>query len=384
MLTRLAILGSTGSIGRSALDVVRHYPDRFDVVALSAHSNVDLLAAQIHEFRPAHVAVGQHHLAKRLTDMDLGVTVWPGPTGLDRLAAIPTDVTLCALVGAAGLRPLLSAINAGNRIALANKEAIVMAGNLVIQAARANNVDLIPVDSEHAAVFQCLTGHHIDHVHRVYLTASGGPFYGRPRQDLRSVTPQQATQHPTWNMGTKISVDSATLMNKGLEVIEAMWLFGLPLSKIDVLIHPQSIVHSLVEFNDGSILAHLGVTDMRCPILFALTWPQRVEYPMDRLDLTTMPGLTFAAPDFSQFPCLALALEAADTAGTAPAILNAANEAAVEAFCEGRLGFLDIEAVVRHALDACPVEKADQLEIVEAADSAARREADAVIKRLND
>ena len=384
VLRRLSILGSTGSIGRSALDVVRHYPDRFEVVALTARSNVELLAAQIAEFRPAHVAVGHEAPAERLVEMDLGVTVWTGRSGLERVASMPVDVTLCAMVGSAGLRPLLSAIEAGNQIALANKESLVMAGGLVMKAARAHNVDVLPVDSEHSAVFQCLTGHDIDDVHRVHLTASGGPFYGRRREDLRRVTPHEATQHPTWDMGAKISVDSATLMNKGLEVIEAMWLFGLPLSKVEVVIHPQSIVHSLVEFNDGSILAHLGVTDMKFPILFALTWPQRVEYPMDRLDLTTMPGLTFAAPDFSQFPCLALALEAADTAGTAPAILNAANEAAVAAFCEGRLGFLDIEAVVRQVLEACPVKKVDGLEAVEAADVAAREEADAVIERLSD
>jgi len=384
MLTRLAILGSTGSIGRSALDVVRHYPERFHVAALAARSNVELLAAQIAEFRPTDVAVADEPSAKRLADMDLGVTVWPGPSGVERVAALPADVTLCAMVGSAGLRPLLCAIHAGNRIALANKESLVMAGGLVMQAARAHSLHVLPVDSEHSAIFQCLAGQDAQHVHRVHLTASGGPFYGRPRQDLRRVTPQQATKHPTWKMGPKISVDSATLMNKGLEVIEAMWLFALPLDKIDVLVHPQSIVHSLVEFNDGSILAHLGVTDMRSPIVFALTWPQRVQYPMDRLDLTTMAGLTFEAPDFSKFPCLAMALEAAKTAGTAPAILNAANETAVAAFCQGRLGFLDIEAVVRHVLDACPVDKADQLEIVEAADSAARREAGAMIERLRD
>jgi len=363
---------------------VRRHPDRFDVAALAAHSNVELLARQVDEFRPQYVAVGG---GRAPGSIDGNVSVWTGPEGVARLAAIPVDVTLCAMVGSAGLRPLLAAIDAGNQIALANKESLVMAGGLVMEAARARGVDVLPVDSEHNAVFQCLHGHRTDDVHRVHLTASGGPFYNRRRDELRDVTPEAATQHPTWDMGAKISVDSATLMNKGLEVIEALHLFGLPLSKVAVVIHPQSLVHSLVEFIDGSILAQLGVTDMKFPIQFALTWPERVECPLERLDLTAMPELTFAAPDFSQFPCLALALQAAEAGGTAPAILNAANETAVAAFCENKIRFLDIDAVVRHTLEARPVGQGVAtpcLEEVEAADRAAREEAAAFIDRIRE
>ncbi len=383
MPTRVSILGSTGSIGRSALEVVRCYPGRFEVAALAAHSNVDLLAAQIAEFRPAYVAVADEGAATRLEAMGCGTTVWGGKKSLERVAEIPVDVALCAIVGAAGLRPVLSAIDAGNRIAMANKEPLVMAGPWLIHRARERGVKVIPVDSEHSAIFQCLHGHRITDVCCIHLTASGGPFYGRTRESLRDVTPEQATRHPTWDMGAKISVDSATLMNKGLEVIEAMALFRLPLDKIEVVIHPQSIMHSLVEFNDGSILGHLGVTDMRFPILFALAWPERVQSPMGRLNLTTMRELTFAAPDFAQFPCLAHALRAAGAGGTAPAALNAANEEAVEAFCARRIGFLQIEEVVRHTLDEAPIDAAVDLEAVEAADASAREIARRTITRLS-
>ena len=375
MPTRISILGATGSIGRSALDVLRHYPDRFEVVGLAAHSNVDLLARQIAEFHPAYVAVAGEEAGKRLANADLGATLWTGPAALERMAAVPVDIALCATVGASGLRPLLAAIGATKRVALANKESLVMAGPLVMARARSRGVEIVPVDSEHSAIFQCLHGHGVDQVRCIHLTASGGPFYDRPRESLRAVTPEQATQHPTWDMGAKISVDSATLMNKGLEVIEAMWLFGLPLTKIEVLIHPQSIVHSLVEFNDGSMLAQLGVTDMRFPILFALTWPERVESAMGRLDLTSTGALTFAAPDFSRFPCLAHALRAAEAGGTVTTALNAANEVAVDAFCQHRIGFLDIEKVVGHVLDGWPTDMAVDLEAIEAADGAARQRA---------
>ncbi|MBI5091816.1 MAG: 1-deoxy-D-xylulose-5-phosphate reductoisomerase [Candidatus Hydrogenedentes bacterium] len=375
MTTRITILGSTGSIGRSTLDVVQHYPGRFDVVALAAHSNVDLLAQQIRAFHPAYVAVADEQAAARLKAMKLGVEVLAGIESLNEAAAIPVDITLCAIVGAAGLRPVVSAIDAGNRIAVANKEPLVMAGRLIMERARRRGVEVLPVDSEHNAIFQCLHGHNVSDVFRVHLTASGGPFYGTPRESLRDVPPEQAVKHPTWNMGAKISVDSATLMNKGLEVLEAMWLFDLPLEKIDVVIHPQSIVHSLVEFMDGSILAHLGVTDMKFPILFALTWPERVESAMGRLDLTRMRELTFAAPDFSEFPCLALALHAARLGGTAPAILNAANETAVAAFCAKRIGFLQISEVVEEALMNCDAGQDVDLDTVFAADAHARRKA---------
>lgn len=379
---RITILGSTGSIGTSALEVVRHYADRFEVIGLAAHSNAGLLARQAREFHPQFVAIADRDAGRDLAGQLPGVRVASGPEALMELAATPADIVLCGMVGAAGLKPVLGAIDAGNTIALANKEPLVMAGALIMERARANNVTVLPVDSEHNAIFQCLHGHRIEDVRCVHLTASGGPFYGMPRESLAGVTPAQATRHPTWNMGAKISVDSATLMNKGLEVIEAMWLFGLPLEKVEVVIHPQSIVHSLVEFNDGSILAHLGPTNMKFPIQFALTWPERVPEPMGRLDLTTMRELTFAKPDFAEFPCLGYAIEAARAGGTAPAILNAANESAVAAFCTGKIDFLRISEVVREVMDECPVSHDVTLESVLEADSDARARAGHIMTGL--
>ncbi len=376
---RISILGATGSIGRSALRVVRHYSDLFDVVALSAHANVDLLAEQIREFRPRHVAVSDSAAATRLRALDPPCTVHTGEGCLDTVAGLNVDVVLCAMVGAVGLRPLLAAIEAGNRVAVANKEPFVMAGRLVMEHAKRHGVEVLPVDSEHNAIFQCIHGHDQARVQCIHLTASGGPFYGRRRDSLAGVTPEQATQHPTWDMGAKISVDSATLMNKGLEIVEAMWLFDLPPNRIDVVIHPQSTIHSLVEFTDGNILAHLGVTDMKFPILFALTYPERVESPMARLDLTRLKALTFAAPDFREFPCLAYARAAAETGGTAPAILNAANEVAVAAFCQGRIPFLAISEVVRGVMETCEAVQDPGLETIFAADADAREKAETLV-----
>lgn len=378
---RLVLLGSTGSIGRSALDVVRHYPGHFQIAGLGAHANADALAAQIAEFKPQYAALADPDAARRLRQIVNGVEVMDGPDGISALAALDADIVLCAMVGSAGLLPILSAIDAGNSLALANKEPIVMAGRLIMERAAARGVRVLPVDSEHSAIFQCLQGHAREDVCCVHLTASGGPFYGKPREQLRDITPEQATRHPTWNMGAKISVDSATLMNKGLEIIEAMWLFGLRLEQIEVVIHPQSVVHSLVEFNDGHILAHLGVTDMKFPILFALTYPGRVRTPMGRLNLASLKELSFAAPDFEAFPCLACARHAAKAGGTAPAVLNAANEEAVSAFCAGRLPFLEIAGVVQGVLDACPAEKDTDLEAVLAADVSARTYARNLINR---
>ncbi len=372
---RISILGATGSIGKSALEVVRRDPARFTVAALAAHSNATLLLEQIREFRPQYVAVTDPAAAADIEAANLDITLWTGPEALEQLAAVEVDVALCAVVGAVGLRPLLAAIDAGNTVAVANKEPFVMAGRLIMERAHAKGVQVLPVDSEHSAIFQCLEGRRMEEVRCIHLTASGGPFYGRPRESLARVLPEEATKHPTWNMGAKISVDSATLMNKGLEIIEAMWLFGLPQEQIEVVIHPQSIVHGLVEFKDGNILAHLGVTDMKFPILFALSYPNRVEYAMDRLDLTAMQGLTFAAPDFSAFPCLALAREAAARGGAAPAILNAANEIAVEAFCGHRLPFLAISEVVGATLQDCASTEDYSLESILAADALARETA---------
>lgn len=382
MATRLTILGSTGSIGRSALDVVRSHPGRFDVAGLAAHSNVEVLSQQIAEFQPEAVAVFDEKAAAELASRNLGPEVWADSEGIEALAGYDVDVVLIGIVGAAGLKAVLSAIEAGNRVALANKEPLVMAGRLIMERARNRGVKVVPVDSEHSAVFQCLEGHRAEDVHRVYLTASGGPFYGRPRAMLRDVTPEEATRHPTWDMGAKISVDSATLMNKGLEVIEAMWLFGLPLETIGVVIHPQSIVHSLVEFRDGNILAHLGVTDMKLPIQFALTWPERVESPMARLELAAIKEITFATPDFSEFPCLGHALDAARRGGTAPTVLNAANEVAVEAFCSGRIPFLRIPDVVEAVMDASSYEEGYALETVLSADAEGRGMAEAAVQRF--
>jgi 1-deoxy-D-xylulose-5-phosphate reductoisomerase len=353
----------------------------FEVVALGTFGNTELLQQQVREFKPSHVAVADESAVSRLHLTGLDVQLFNGPEGLEQIAGLDVDIALCAIVGAAGLKPVLRAIEAGNRVALANKEPLVIAGPLIMQTARQHSVEVLPVDSEHNAIFQCLEGHSRDDVHCIHLTASGGPFYGKSFEARRDVTPEEAANHPTWDMGKKISVDSATLMNKGLEVIEAMWLFGMPLEKIHVIVHPQSIVHSLVEFNDGSILAHLGPTDMKFPILFALTWPTRVSDPMSRLDLTQIEKLTFAKPDFSEFPCLRLALESARTGGTAPAVLNAANEVAVQAFCQKRIPFLEIPALVERVLSEAPVEPRVALETVLEADSDARERAERYIRK---
>jgi len=380
MTKRITILGSTGSIGQSALEVVRRYPDDLSVAGLAAHSNIDLLQKQIDEFQPEWVAVSNPNAAQQLSESISIPHLFVGSEGLEELASQQVDIVLCGIVGAAGLPSILRAIENKNRVALANKEPMVMAGNLIMDAARHHNVEVLPVDSEHNAIFQCLQGHKIHDVHKIHLTASGGPFYRSSREVLKNVTPEEAGNHPTWDMGAKISIDSATLMNKGLEIIEAMWLFDLPLEKINVVIHPQSIIHSLVEFTDGSILAHLGVTNMTLPIQFALTWPNRVKSPMARLDLTTMPEITFAAPDFSQFPCLAMAIEAARTGGTAGAILNAANETAVAAFRDHTIPFLGIEETVQSVMNTSTFVPVETLEGVLEADREARLRAKDVIR----
>ncbi|MFM1918891.1 MAG: hypothetical protein RLZZ303_525 [Candidatus Hydrogenedentota bacterium] len=379
---RISILTSTGSIGQSALDVVRAYPDLFEVVALGAHTQCEALLAQVNEFQPEYVVVSHPEAADQFAGYGVAARLLRGPEGLREAAQIGVDVVLCAVVGAAGLDPLLAAIQAGNHVAVANKEPLVMAGKVIMEEAARRGVAVLPVDSEHNAIFQCLHGYRPEDVQCIHLTASGGPFYGKPRESLRGVTPEQAVNHPTWDMGAKISVDSATLMNKGLEIVEAMWLFGLPESDINVVIHPQSIVHSLVEYRDGNILAQLGVTDMRFPILFALTWPERVQSPMQRLDLTAMGALTFAAPDFSEFPCLALARRAAAAGGTATAILNAANEEAVAAFRQRRIPFLSISDVVGAVMDRCPLSPDYSIESVLDADRQAREAAAKVISQI--
>lgn len=378
---RLLLLGSTGSIGRSTLDVLRLYPGLFEVAGLAAHSNAGLLIQQAREFRVRRLAMTDRAAAQRVRDALPEAEVLEGPEGLAELAAQPADIALFAIVGAAGLKPLLCALDAGTDLAVANKEPLVMAGRLVMARARKRGVRVLPVDSEHSAIFQCLMGHEKEDVHCIHLTASGGPFYRTDPALLARITPEEATVHPTWVMGAKISVDSATLMNKGLEIVEAMWLFDLPPDNIEVVIHPQSIVHSLVEFRDGHMLAHLGVTDMKFPILFALCYPNRVKSPIKRLDLTQLKELSFAAPDFTRFPCLAYAREAAMAGGTAPAILNAANEVAVEAFCKHRIGFLDISEVVRRTREQCPPRPDLDIETIVEDDARARAAALNIVQK---
>jgi 1-deoxy-D-xylulose-5-phosphate reductoisomerase len=353
---RLAILGSTGSIGQSALAVVDAHADRLQVVALAAGENVALLAEQAARYRPRVVGVASEaarvDLVARLDGS--GTTVLrAGPDGLIAAAThADVDIVLCASSGTAGLEAALAAIECGKTLALANKEVLVMAGALMIDAARRRGVALLPVDSEHNAIHQCLCGRGTDDVTRLILTASGGPFRGLETSALARVTPEDALRHPTWRMGRKITIDSATLMNKGLEVIEARWLFDVPASAIDVVIHPQSIVHSMVEFRDGSVLAQLGVTDMRLPIQYAFSYPDRWAAPLPPLDLLRAGTLEFAAPDRERFPCLDLAYRALEHGGAWPIVLNAANELAVEAFLDRRIGFCQIPSAIARALDA--------------------------------
>lgn len=372
---QLTLFGSTGSVGRSTLEVVAAFPERFSVFGLAAHSNTKLLLEQIAQFKPRYVAVSDNTAAQRLRETVSDVTILDGVSGLCELAQAPVDIALCAIVGAAGLQPLLSAIEAGNTVAVANKEPFVMAGGLVMKAASRYGVDVLPVDSEHSAIFQCLQGQGKAALHRIHLTASGGPFYGWERARLRNIDPEEAVKHPTWDMGPKISVDSATLMNKGLEVIEAMWMFDLPVEQIEVVIHPQSIVHGLVEFTDGSLLAHMGVTDMKAPIQYALEYPERGPRAMHRLELWKLEPLTFSQPDFTEFPCLQLARDAALEGGTAPAILNAANEIAVAAYCDHQISFLQISDIVSRVRETCAVTHTLTLEQILQADSKARKAA---------
>jgi 1-deoxy-D-xylulose-5-phosphate reductoisomerase len=352
----VTVLGATGSIGRRTLELVAAFPDHFRVGGLAARgSDVARVAEQVRVHRPAAVALLDRNAVDRLA-RELAPPrpeLLGGPEGLAAVAAeVPADVVLSALVGAAGLVPTLAAIRAGRTIALANKEPLVMAGALMTGAAREHGVRLLPVDSEHSAIFQCLAGSAPREVRRLVLTASGGPFRGWSGAELESVTAAQALRHPTWRMGAKITIDSATLMNKGLEVLEAHWLFGVPFERIDVIVHPQSIVHSMVEFVDRSVLAQLGMPDMGIPILYALAYPDRLPCPAPDLDLVRLGTLMFEAPDEAAFPCLALARQAGKAGGAAPLVLNAANEVAVAGFLDGRCGFRDIPRLIGDALDA--------------------------------
>jgi 1-deoxy-D-xylulose-5-phosphate reductoisomerase len=376
----VAVLGSTGSIGLSTLDVLERHRDRYRVVALAARNNVARLREQCLTYQPQFAVVVDGtcaaQLAADLRGSECPTQVLAGEAALSEIAAHEdVDAVMAAIVGAAGLAPSLAAARAGKRIMLANKEALVMSGPLFMQAVREGGATLIPVDSEHNAIFQCMAGDKAVGVRRVLLTASGGPFLRTPRAALRDVTPDQACAHPRWVMGRKISVDSATLLNKGLELIEACLLFGLPPAQVDVVVHPQSIVHSLVEYIDGSMLAQLGNPDMRTPIAHALGWPERIASGVESLDILRAARLDFEAPDMERFPGLRLARAAAEAGGTAPAVLNAANEVAVGAFLERRLSFLEIAEVIERVLARHRVAPALSLQDVLDADEWARREA---------
>lgn len=357
MTKRIAILGSTGSIGQQALDVVRSHPDLFEVEVLTAQDNCGLLISQAIEFRPNTVVIGNPECyAKVANALQLyPVKVFAGENSIAQVVEMETiDLVLCALVGYAGLKPTLNAIRAGKHIALANKETLVVAGDLVMEEARKNRVFILPVDSEHSAIFQCLAGELPGSVEMIYLTASGGPFRGMTGSDLAGITKEAALNHPNWKMGKKVTIDSASLMNKGLEVIEARWLFDLKPGQIEVIIHPQSIVHSMVQFIDGSIKAQMGLPDMRLPILYAMAFPGRVNATMPRLSFSDYPSLTFEAPDKVLFRNLQLAYDALARGGNMACILNAANEVAVSAFLSDRVGFLAMPDIIEHCMQTLP------------------------------
>lgn len=380
---RLSILGSTGSIGSQTLDVVARFPDRVQVVGLAAHSAVDTIVEQAIRFKVPHIALADTDAAlaarERLRAARVAdISVDAGPQAVVAIAEHPdAHVVLNALVGAVGLRATVATLRKGKILALANKESLVAGGELVTSLAAPGSIR--PVDSEHSAIFQCLDGNDPRTIARLWLTASGGPFYGFSRSRLAGVTAPEALAHPTWAMGPKITIDSATLMNKGLEVIEARHMFSVDYERISVVIHPQSCVHSMVAYSDGSVLAHLGATDMRIPIQYALSYPERWEPPTPPVDFTTLDSLDFGAPDLKAFGCLELAFEAGKLGGTAPAALNAANEVAVAAFLAGRCGFLDIEDTVRRTLDAHEVERLESLDQIEAVDRLARLAAERIV-----
>jgi 1-deoxy-D-xylulose-5-phosphate reductoisomerase len=387
-MQQVAVLGATGSIGTSALDVIGRHPSRLRASVLAAGTNVDALVALCRTHKPDHAVIADIACYEALRDAlraaGLATQAHAGDDALEALAGSNAcDTVVAAIVGAAGLRSTLAAARAGKRLLLANKESLVLAGELLMAAARENGATIVPIDSEHNAIFQCLPDAHArDGLDRIVLTASGGPFRGRSRDALRGVTPAQAVAHPKWAMGPKISVDSATLMNKGLEVIEAHHLFGLPPARIDVLVHPQSLVHSLVRFVDGSTLAQLGLPDMRTALAVGFGWPERIASGVPGLDLLQHGRLDFEAPDHTAFPCLRLAYRALEAGGTAPAVLNAANEVAVSAFLQGRIAFLGIPALVEDALQALPAMPADSLETLRAADRQARQHTGGAIGRI--
>lgn len=381
-IKKLAILGSTGSIGTQALEVVQSNPDKFQVEVLAAGSNADLLIQQSLKFRPNVAVINDVSQLAKVKDalLDEGIKVYGGEDALaDVVQMESVDMVLAAIVGYAGLRSTLSAVNAGKQIALANKETLVVAGELVTKAAREKGVNLYPVDSEHSAIFQCLAGEFHNPIEKIYLTASGGPFRGKKREDLVGVTKAQALKHPNWAMGAKITIDSATLMNKGLEVIEAKWLFHLKPEQIDVIVHPQSIIHSIVQFQDGSMKAQMGLPDMKLPIQYAMGYPNRFRSDFPRFDFLKYPSLTFEQPDKSTFRCLDLAYEAMNKGGNSACVMNAANEVAVAAFLEDRIPFLRIAEVIEETMAALELKTNLRYEDFVESDKVARIKATSLI-----
>ena len=379
-MKKIALIGSTGSIGTQTLEIVRNNPEEYKVVALACGRNLELIEAQMREFHPSFVSVGDEAGAAELRAAtgDLGIPISFGMEGLCEAASYPdADVTVTAIVGMIGVQPTLAAIEAGKDIALANKETLVTAGHLVTRAAREKGVKILPVDSEHSAIFQCLQGNQGNRVSRILLTASGGPFRGRSREELEHVTLADALKHPNWTMGQKITIDSATMVNKGLEVIEASWLFGVEPSRVEVLVQPQSIIHSAVEYEDGAVIAQLGTPDMKLPIQYALTWPNRKPLPGDRLDFTKLSAIELAQPDMKTFRGLEFAYRAAEAGGVLPTAMNAANEYAVAHFLKEKIRFLDIYDWIEYAMDTAPRREEPSVEEILA------EEAD-TIRRLKD
>lgn len=388
----VTVLGATGSIGVNTLDVIARHPEKYRVVALTANKQVDRLVAQCKEFMPRYIVLVDESAAQeaqsKVREAGLDTEVLSGVEGLESVATLDdTNYVMAAIVGAAGLRPTLSAARTGKRILLANKEALVMSGQLFMDEVQASHAELLPIDSEHNAIFQSMPsdfarGLEAVGVRRIMLTASGGPFRNTPLAELDKVTPEQACDHPNWKMGKKISVDSATMMNKGLEVIEACWLFGTDPDNIQVVIHPQSVIHSMVAYDDGSVLAQLGNPDMRTPIAHAMAWPERMSSGVEDLDIFDVAHLDFEKPDMDRFPCLRLAYEAIRSGGTGPAILNAANEVAVQAFLDKTISFSAIPRIIEKTLGEVSSQSADSLDIVLAADTTARQHAESIVARI--
>ncbi len=379
---KVVILGATGSIGVNTLKVIERFPERFEVLGLTAYRNVALLAEQAKRFHPKRITVGDPGDAKRLADA-LGNSSVKIGSGVEDLIEIATlsdaDIVFSSIVGAAGLAPTMAAVQEGKRVALANKETLVMAGRLVMEEAKRCGAEIIPVDSEHSAIYQCLAGEDKEKIQRLILTASGGPFYDMSLEAMEKAAPEDALRHPRWDMGRKISIDSATLMNKGLEVIEARWLFDIPVDRVEVVVHPQSIIHSMVEFVDGSVLSQMGIPDMRVPISYALGYPERLETALPSLDLVEEGSLTFRSLDRKRFPCIGLAYDAIRLGGLMPTVLNAANEVAVGAFLNQKIGFLEIPAVIRKTMNQFEVQDYRTLEEVLRTDLKARKVARGLI-----